>query len=165
MEKKAKLGMSALLLIGAVYAVLGGVFVVLGTALLICLGEQDVRLVGVVFSGIGSVFLLLGILFLTIEGGKKRRANKLLAGGRYVWGEIVELVPNFNVRINNRHPYIAVVRYRDIYGVEHIFRSTNLRIYPDPALTGRKVKVYVRDERYKPYYVDMDEVLMRYVEH
>lgn len=165
MEKKAKLGMGALLLIGIIYSVLGGTFVALGIGLLIGLQGTDTWFIGGIFAGIGGLFLILGIVFLMIEGAKRRRADKLIAGGRYVWGEITEFVPNYNVRINGRHPYAAVVRYRDGYGVTHIFRSGSLRIYPDPAAVGRQVKVYIENDTYKHYYVDMEGILPRVAEH
>ena len=165
MEKKAKLGMGALLLIGITYTILGGIFVALGVGLLIGLDETDAWFIGAIFAGIGSLFLILGIIFLIIESARKRRADKIIAGGRYVWGEIVEFVPNFNVTINGRHPYIAMVRYSDGYGVTHIFKSGNLRIYPDPAAVGRQVKVYIENDTYKHYYVDIEGILPKVVEH
>lgn len=165
MEKKAKLGMGVLLLIGIIYTILGGLFVALGVGLLIALNGTDTWLTGAIFAGVGSLFLILGIVFLIVQQRKKRRADRLIAGGRYVWGQIVEFVPNYNVTINGRHPYIAVVRYADGYGVTHIFKSGSLRIYPDPGAVGRQVKVYIGDDTYKHYYVDMDGVLPTVVEH
>lgn len=165
MERRAKQGMGALLLIGVIYTILGGIFVALGIGLLLGLREKDIWFIGGIFAGIGSLFLLLGIVFLLIEFARRRRADKLIAAGRYVWGEIVEFVPNYNVTINGRHPYVAVVRHTDGYGTAHIFRSGNLRIYPDPGAVGRQVKVYFEDDTYKHYYVDMEDILPRVVEH
>ncbi len=164
-QKKAKLGMSALKILGIVYTLLGGVFTVLGVTLAAVLWEEDVRLVGILFGGIGSIFLVLGILFLAVEAGKKRRANRILASGRYVWGEVIDIIPDFSVRINGRCGYHILVGYTDMYGVRHVFKSPNQRIIRDPDLFGRKVKVYMEDDSYKHYYVDADGILSNVVEH
>lgn len=165
MEKKARAGIGALRIIGIVYAILGGSFVILGTALAIFLPDWEGGMTGGVFGTIGAIFLILGILFLILELRKKRRADKLLASGRYVWGEVVDCVPNFNVRINGGHPYVVVVRYVDSRGVTHIFKSPGLRIFRDPEMIGRKVKVYIEDDSYRHYYVDVDEILPNVVVH
>ena len=165
MEKRAKLGVNALLLIGIIYAGLGGLFVILGLFFAIGLKDTEAWMIGTIFAGIGGIFLVLGVIFLCLEWRKRRRANRLMAGGRYVWGQIVEFVPNYNVTVNGRHPYIAMVRYADGYGVTHIFKSGSLRIYPDPAAVGRQVKVYIENDTYEHYYVDMDGVMPRGVEH
>ena len=163
--KKARLGLNPLFLIGVIYTILGAGFVVLGGALWLGLKERDAALAGIIFVGIGSVFLILGVIFLLVELGKLRRANRLLASGRYIWGEIIDCVPNYNVRINGRNPYVALVRYRDGSGVAHIFKSGSRKLYPDPAILGRQVKVYVSDDRFRHYYVDLEGVLPPVVEH
>lgn len=80
-------------------------------------------------------------------------------------GEVVEITPNYNIRVNNHHPYVAKVRYVDAAGVIHIFTSGNLYRYPDFSVMHRQVKVYVEDDRYQAYYVDMDEILPDVQEH
>ena len=37
--------------------------------------------------------------------------------------------------------------------------------FRDPELLGKKVKVYVENDNFKHYYVDVDEILPKYVEH
>ena len=162
--KKARTGLNALLLIGVIYAILGAGVVVLGGGLWLGL-KEDAALAGIILVGVGGIFLILGVIFLLVELGKLRRANRLLASGRYIWGEIIDCVPNYNVRINGRNPYVALVRYRDGSGVAHIFKSSSRKLYPDPAILGRQVKVYVSDDRFRHYYVDLEGVLPPVVEH
>ncbi|MBD5475781.1 MAG: hypothetical protein HDR17_07345 [Lachnospiraceae bacterium] len=57
------------------------------------------------------------------------------------------------------HPYIVECRYHDAKGEEHTFYSRNLYFDPKPFLKQKMVKVYIQDEDFKPYYVDIDEVL------
>ena len=165
MEKKARIGRSALLIIGIIYAALGGTFVILGTALAALLESGDGLMIGLIFGGIGGVFLILGIVFLIVEVCKKKRSDALLASGHYVLGEVVDIAANINVKINRRHPYYIIVQYIDLHGVRHIFKSPSLRIFRDPELLGKKVKVYVENDNFKYYYVDVDEILPKYVEH
>ena len=165
MDRKARRGQSALLIIGCVYTGLGGLFVALGIALKVLLKSDDGTMIGLIFGGIGSIFLILGILFLIFQFCRKRRADALLASGRYVWGEVVDIAANLNVNVNGRHPYYMIVQYIDPNGVRHIFKSPGLRIFRDPGLIGKKVKVYIENESFRHYYVDADEILPRYVEH
>lgn len=159
------MGLGALLIIGIVYTILGGVFVTLGIVLAVALWNTEEKMIGLIFGGIGSIFLVLGIVFLIIEIRKKRRADRILAEGRYVWGEIVDCVPNFNVRINGRHPYIAVARYTDPRGMSHVFKSRSLNIYREPDMIGKQVKIYYDNDSFKYYYIDMDGVLPNFIEH
>lgn len=165
MEKKARIGQSALLIIGIIYTALGGTFVILGVALAALLRDSDAFMVGLIFGGIGAIFLILGIIFLIVELCKKKRSDALLASGHYILGEVVDLAANINVNVNGRYPYHIIVQYIDPHGVRHIFRSPGLRIFRDPELLGKKVKVYVENDNFKHYYVDVDEILPKYVEH
>ena len=165
MEKKARIGQSALLIIGIIYTALGGTFVILGIALAALLRDSDAFMVGLIFGGIGAIFLILGIIFLIVELCKKKRSDALLASGHYVLGEVVDIAANINVNVNGRYPYHIIVQYIDPHGVRHIFRSPGLRIFRDPELLGKKVKVYVENDNFKHYYVDVDEILPKYVEH
>ena len=165
MEKKARIGQSALLIIGIIYTALGGTFVILGIALAALLRDSDAFMVGLIFGGIGAIFLILGIIFLIVELCKKKRSDALLASGHYILGEVVDFAANINVNVNGRYPYHIIVQYIDPHGVRHIFRSPGLRIFRDPELLGKKVKVYVENDNFKHYYVDVDEILPKYVEH
>ena len=122
MEKKARIGRSALLIIGIIYTALGGTFVILGIALAALLRDSDAFMVGLIFGGIGAIFLILGIIFLIVELCKKKRSDALLASGHYILGEVVDIAANINVNVNGRYPYYIVVQYIDPHGVRHIFK-------------------------------------------
>ena len=141
---------------------MGGVFAVIGLTVMILSGEW---VFGLCFGGIGLIFLVLGIIFLRRDHRRRQTARKLYENGRYIWGEVVELAPNYNIRVNNRHPYVAKIRYVDGAGVVHIFTSPNLYRYPDGSVLQKSVKVYVEDDTFQRYYVDMDEILPDVREH
>lgn len=165
MEKKVRFSWGALMIIGLVYTILGTVFTVLGIVLACILEQSEERMIGLIFGGIGVLFLVLGIVFLILELRKKRRAEKLLEAGRYVWGEVVDCVPNFSVRINGRHPYMVMVQYVDAGGTRHLFRSNSSMKYRNAALCGRKVKVYVEDDSFHHYYIDLEEETSNVIVH
>lgn len=165
MEQKVTANKGAFFILGIVYTLLGAAFVGMGAILAIVLYEQDARMVGMIFAGIGSLFLILGIVFLVIQNRKKKTEQRLVDGGKYLWAEIVEFVPNYNVRINNRYAYIARARYVDGNGTIHIFKSHNLYRYPDESMLYQQVKIYIEDNSFKKYYMDIDEILSKVQEH
>lgn len=165
MERKIAGDKGAVFILGIVYTLLGGIFVVVGAILTTILYEQETRMVGIIFASIGSIFLILGIVFLVIRNRKKKTAQRLIDGGKYLWAEIVELVPDYNVRINNRYPYIARARYVDGNGTVHIFKSNNLYGYVDDSVLHQQVKVYIEDNSFKKYYMDINEILPKVEEH
>lgn len=148
--------------LGLPYAIIGGVFAVIGLTVAVLAQEW---IFGLCFGGIGLIFLILGIIFLRRESRKRQTAKQLFESGRYIWGEVIELIPNYNVRINNRHPYIAKVRYVDAAGMVHIFKSPDIFQYLDQTVLHKQVKIYVEDDRFEKYYVDMDEILPDVREH
>ena len=166
MEKRAKMGWNALRVIGIVYAILGGVFLLAGAGMFFLGGgELELTIVGGVFILIGGIFGLLGGIFLAVEYGKRRRANRLIAAQKYIWGQVVDCQINYNVRINGRSPVVFLVKYVDSRGTTHIFRSHGVNTYRDPDYIGKQVKVYVSDDSFRHYYVDVEELLPNTVEH
>lgn len=154
MADSVKGSISALWIIGLVYSALGALFVVLGIVLALVLEEG--LLFCVIFGGIGMVFLILGIIFLAVEYGKRKNAERLIASGRYVWGTIADWRVNRSIEVCGRHPIVLLVRYVDGRGQAHIFRSSSLRIVGSPQLLGKQVRVYYGDPDFRNYYVAAD---------
>ncbi|HIQ59133.1 MAG TPA: hypothetical protein IAB22_06740 [Candidatus Merdivicinus intestinavium] len=158
------MGKGAVWIIGLIYTLLGGLFLVLGLVLGLAVRENGL-MIGGIFAGIGGIFFVLGVIFLLAERRKAVRNRRLVEAGRYIVGEIADLQLNYSVSLNNRHPYIAIVRYTDWNGTAHVFKSGSIYRYPDPSLLGSQVKIYVEDDSFRHYYVDMEEVLSAVVEH
>ena len=75
MEKKAKMGMSALTILTIVFMALGGTFFPIGILMLV-LGfkvDSEMFIMAIIFGSVGTLFLALGLLFLFMEL-KKRKA-------------------------------------------------------------------------------------------
>ena len=164
MENRPKVNFGAGSIIGIVFSVIGVVFLTVGLTVGRISTDADAATLTLIFTALGGCFLCAGIGCWAAIISQKRQATRLVAGGRYIWGQITELVPNYSVQVNGRHPRIAIVRYEDGSGI-HIFRSRNLYRYPDVSVVGRQVKVYIQNDRFQPYYVDIDPVLPRVIEH
>ena len=165
MERKAKLGISALKIIGIIYSCIGGVFALLGGAFLYWGSGSPLAMVGSVFALLGGIFLVLGLVFLLVELRRKRCFDALIEGQRYIWAEVVDVAVNRTVQINGRSPIVLTARYTDPSGREHTFRSRNIRHYRDQRLIGKQVRIYIRDEGYSPYYMDAEPLIPQTIEH
>ncbi len=155
---------SAIGIIGAVYAVIGSVFGILGGSFLYFGEGGDLSVVGTVFSILGSVFLILGCILLLIKASRQKRQAALVAENRYIWAQICDITVNRNVQVNGRSPVVFTARYSE-GGREHLFRSGNIRYYRDERLLGKQVRVYIPESGFKPYYMDVEALLPETVEH
>lgn len=105
-------------LMGAIYAVLGGVFLVVAIKAagdirrIFTLPEDELAFAinGVVFTVLGVAFLVVTV-FLILAGRKqKRMREELLTYGTRVTGEVVEVCINHSVRVNRKSPLVAKVK-------------------------------------------------------
>lgn len=164
MGKGRARSVSAMSILGSVFTLLGAIYVILGGVLGWKLPE-NVKMVGYIFAAIGAPFLILGTVFLCVQSGKKRTAERLVASGRFVWGDIVGLSRNPSVNVNGRHPIFLSVRFQDPYGNTHLFKSWDLLIPPDESWIGRKVKIYYAGDNFQKYYVAAEELTRGYIYH
>jgi Gpi18-like mannosyltransferase len=161
---RAKSGTSALKLVGWIFSFMGSIFCLVAI-LSILKAPAEVVFIGYIFFAIGGLFLSLGVFFLVLVASKRIRSQKVIDNGHYVWGTIADCVYNYNVCINGRHPYRAIVRYMDPMGITHIFKSIDINRYMDPGIIGKRVKVYVSSDNMNHYYVDISSILTDYIEH
>ncbi len=166
-SKKAKIGMNAIAIIGLIFSIIGAVFLVLGIVLFNGLKEEqtDAFMFLFIFDGIGLIFFILGISFLVSQLLKKKTSQRLLDNGNYVVAEIFDITQEYNVEVNGRHPFVINCKYEAMDGTVHIFKSRYLYYNPESLLKNNAVRVYVDNNNYKKYYVDIDEVLPRIENH
>ena len=83
MERKVKMGLSAMMIVAITFTILGVTFLPIGIIAGLGLMQVDGDFIVFVlmFSGLGSIFLILGVAFLIIEIKKRNRCNRLLAEG------------------------------------------------------------------------------------
>lgn len=161
MERKAKIGIDALLIVGIVFSAMGSIFIMCPRMH----NDEDALISQATLGSTGLILLAIGLVFLVIKIRQKQRCNRLLQSGSYIMAEIVETKINYNVRINGKSPYVVECQYRDMAGNVHIFKSRYLYFNPETLFQDRMVRVYVEGDNYKHYYVDIDEVLPRVIRH
>ena len=165
MEHNIKLGISPAGIVSIVFGILGAVYLILGVAMTRFPADSEDHTAGIFFAVFGVILLVTTLILLVYSVFQRRRLQKIVDAGKYIWGEVTEIVANYNVRVNNRNPFILMVRYQDRNGNIHIFRSRNLKSYPDRSVIGKQVKVYYEDESYKHYYIDLEGILPHVIEH
>ena len=167
-DRKAKVGVNGTSIVGLVFTIIGAIFLVLGIALGIGLRSEmgiESFVFLFTFGGMGALFFTLGLVFLITLGNQKKNAQRLLDNGNYVVAEIFDISQNYNVSVNGRHPFVVSCTYEAVDGTVHIFKSRYLYFNPEPLLKNNVVRVYVDNDSFKKYYVDIDEVLPTIVEH
>ncbi len=166
-SKKVKVGISAPFIIGLIFTILGSIFSALSIGLYLALKSKmsEAIIFLITFGSIGSLFLIIGVIFLFSHLFKKRKMQRLLDNGNYVMAEITETTQNYNIHINGMCPFIVYCQYQSMDGTVHIFKSRNLYFNPDALLLNQQVRVYYDNENFKNYYVDIDEVLPKVVNH
>ena len=158
-KRKAKSGLTVLLLAGIIYTGIGVLFLLIGSLV----GAQNIEgnpiIFKAVFCGMGALLLIVGVICLSLEIGNRVRYNRMINSNQFIMAEISEITMNYALRVNSRHPYIVIGRYRDMYGNIHTFRSRNLNFDPAPLLRDQMVRIYVEGENFRHYYMDIDSVL------
>ncbi len=146
-----------------IFTVIGAAF--LGAALVVWLTFPEERETAMILSGvfglIGGVFTFLGVVFLAVLGGSGKKRRRLKETGERVNARILDLEPNFTIRVNGRCPLRLLCEYEE-GGVVYRCRSQNLWEYP--SLRGDTVPVYRNPRNYREYYVDVEAVLRPTVE-
>jgi len=165
MDRKIKLDITPAGIVAIVFSCIGIIYFLLGIGITQFPTDAEDYTAGKVFSILGGCFLAVALILLFVAVFQRKRLQKIVDTGKYIWGEITEIVANYNVRVNSRNPFVLLVRYQDRHGNIHIFRSRNIKHYPDRSVIGKQVKVYYEDESYKHYYVDLAGILPNVIEH
>lgn len=165
--RKPKYSMTGLLLAGIILAFIGAFFFIEGFTHFASTDKPQFDNIEEAYSscGVGAVCLIIGAACLFFEVKRRIRTKELFNAGNYIMAEIVDITINYLIGVPANfplgHPYIVVCRYQDARGEEHRFYSRNLYFDPKPFLKEKMVKVYIQDEDFKPYYVDIDEMLQK----
>ena len=166
MDRKVKSGLTPAGIVAIVFTVLGGIYFFLGIGLSLQPADGEEYTASIVFAVLGGAFLAIALTLWIYTALQRKRLQAIVDSGKYIWGEITDIICNYQVQVNNRYPYYMVlVRYIDRHGAIHLFRSTSLKTYPDRSVIGKQVKIYYKDETYKHYYIDVEGVFPKVIEH
>lgn len=177
--------MNPIMLVGIIFAPIGGLFLILGLAISGSLffkggyvtvngvytyyapGEFNMA-VGLflgLFGGMGLLFLILGLIFLGIGIKRNNAVKRVLETGKQITARITGVELNYSVRINRRHPYIIICEYEDAFsGKIHVFKSDSILHNPGDVV-GESVTVLVDRDNWDTYYVDTDSFTSKYEYH
>ena len=99
---------------GAILALLGLIFTLLGTILVLSLvwlfGVG--LLIGLPFMAVGVLLLAAGLPLLVWRYGAIQRTMDVLRLGEATLGEVVSVDQNYLVRVNRRHPWVITYRFQ-----------------------------------------------------
>ncbi len=157
-DKKVKIGITPSAIIGIVFTSISAVFMLI-TVIFFLQNEATLFLVAISMLFVGIITLIAGLTFFLLYIRKRRRIRKIVEEGYYITAEIGEVSRNYNVQVNGRNPYNIRAAYTDETGCVHIFQSRNLYYNPEGMLRSQMVRVYIRRNEYKEYYMDIDAIL------
>ena len=158
---------------------LGIIFLCIGTlgvsgSLILCFIVPSLWLFSFIFGSVLAVFLIVGIicmiiystnkeLFLQNFENKKGKKEKLIANGKYIYADIVDIDVNVYQKVQidriSMNPYFIVCKYVEANGKEYLFKSKSLLYNPSALIKEKQLKVYVDLKNPKKYYVDTSSIL------
>lgn len=147
---------------------LGIIFLCIGTlgvsgSLILYLIVPSLWIFSIIQGGCLAVFLIPGIICMIIYTTKKGKKEKLIANGKYIYADIVDIDINVcqKVKIDNisMNPYFIVCKYVEANGKEYLFKSRSLLYNPSALMKEKQLKVYVDLKNPKKYYVDTSSIL------
>lgn len=74
--------------------------------------ELELAMVGVVFAILGGVFVIAALVMLLISLRQRRMHEELLTWGERVKGQVSDIPVDMSIAINNRHPLRIMVQVR-----------------------------------------------------
>ncbi len=123
---------------GAVLTFVGGMFAMVGAGLTIALVTA---FIGIIFVPLGLLLLGIGLYLLYWRYNEKKKIVEVLRNGQAVVGQITDVREDYNVLINNRHPWIIEYEFRPNGSLQSFGKVTTLNT-PGPHLqTGRETYV------------------------
>jgi hypothetical protein len=120
-----------------VFVLLGGIFTIVGIPLTLGI---ITAFVGLPFTGMGILFLAAGGIIFNNSLQKARVTVNVLREGQAVIGKIENVEMNYNIRVNNRNPWIIQYSYQ-VNGTDYEGQISTLN-QPGPLLqTNRSAYV------------------------
>jgi len=108
--------------------------------------------------GIG--FLILGGILFGRTVFRNLRHSRLKKNGRAIMADITDFGRDASVSVFGRNPFVAMLHYIDEFGEDHEFVSGVLYRDRSAELTGKQIPVYIMNDNYSKYYVDLNSVLI-----
>lgn len=105
----------------------------------------------------GALITGIGVLVLFFTGRRVWRVRRLMASGRVLEAEVIDIEDNEKFYFNDVHPLIVICRHVTPGGKVYLFRSDSEWCARDEIDPGKKVRVYVDRCNPDSYYVNVGD--------
>lgn len=129
---------------GGVFLLIGFIFFIVGSALIIPIITLPV---GLSFAGIGFLFLFMGMGLFIWRIRIAQQTVQIIRNGQAALGEIMKVSQNYHVRVNNRYPWVIQYQF-NLHGQNYKGKLSTLS-QPDLSQQPGKA-VYVLYEQDDP---------------
>ena len=92
---------------GATMGILAVIFLLMGIIGSMVFPEQA-QVIGLAFVIIGAAFVLMTLVFLRMASRYRRQKRQIMADGRKIDAEILEVKEVTEITINGKHPYVVI---------------------------------------------------------
>ena len=92
---------------GATMGILAIIFLLMGIIGSMVFPEQA-QVIGLAFMIIGAAFVLMTLVFLRMASKYRRQRRQVMADGRKIDAEILEVKEVTEITINGKHPYVVI---------------------------------------------------------
>ena len=92
---------------GATMGILAIIFLLMGIIGSMVFPEQA-QVIGLAFVIIGAAFALMTLVFLRMASKYRRQRRQVMADGRKIDAEILEVKEVTEITINGKHPYVVI---------------------------------------------------------
>ena len=92
---------------GATMGILAIIFLLMGIIGSMFFPEQA-QVIGLAFVIIGAAFVLMTLVFLRMASKYRRQRRQVMADGRKIDAEILEVKEVTEITINGKHPYVVI---------------------------------------------------------
>ncbi len=155
----------ALIMFGAVFAIVGLVFFIVGAWVAFFLDPNapgvtvsgDQKTFGIFFMLFSSIFIAIGVWQIVKEVKSAAKGKRLVEQGTLYWAQVTNISQNLNVTINGRSPYFVECSCVDSIGLCRNFVSDDVMRLPSTFGIGSTVAVYVNPDDDDEYFVDLNQ--------
>lgn len=125
---------------GATMGILAIIFLLMGIVGSMFFPEQA-QVIGLAFVIIGAAFVLMTLVFLRMASKYRRLKCQVMADGRKIDAEILEVKEVTEININGKHPYVLIC---DVEGktIESEYFYENVHRFDDRKM----IDVYLSDK-------------------
>lgn len=125
---------------GATMGILAIIFLLMGIVGSMFFPEQA-QVIGLAFVIIGAAFVLMTLVFLRMASKYRRLKRQVMADGRKIDAEILEVKEVTEININGKHPYVLIC---DVEGktIESEYFYENVHRFDDRKM----IDVYLSDK-------------------